>query len=88
LRGSVPKKLTLDHLCRVRHCVNPSHLEIITRGENVLRGISIPAKNAVKTHCLNGHPLFGPNLYERRDGYRNCKKCQYDRNLRTRARRT
>lgn len=28
----------LDHLCRNRRCVNPDHLEIVTRGQNVRRG--------------------------------------------------
>lgn len=36
--GSIPDGLVLDHLCRVRHCVNPSHLEPVTVGENVRRG--------------------------------------------------
>lgn len=38
LRGPVPEGLELDHLCRVRHCVNPDHLEPVTRTENVRRG--------------------------------------------------
>lgn len=33
-----PRPLDLDHVCRVRHCVNPSHLEPVTRLENVRRG--------------------------------------------------
>ena len=36
--GEIPKGLTIDHLCRVRHCVNPSHLEPVTMRENFLRG--------------------------------------------------
>jgi len=38
--GSVPEDLTLDHLCRVRCCVNPDHLEPVTLLVNVDRGIS------------------------------------------------
>lgn len=34
LRGSIPPELTIDHLCRVRHCVNPDHLELVTQAEN------------------------------------------------------
>ena len=60
--GAVPRRLTLDHLCRNRLCVNPAHLEPVTIGENVLRGIGIPAMNARKTHCKNGHPFSGANL--------------------------
>ena len=36
--GPIPPALTLDHLCRDRGCVNPAHLEPVTRAENVLRG--------------------------------------------------
>jgi hypothetical protein len=36
--GPIPDGLDLDHLCRVRHCVNPDHLEPVTRSENLLRG--------------------------------------------------
>ena len=38
LNGPVPDGLELDHLCRVRCCVNPGHLELVTHSENVLRG--------------------------------------------------
>lgn len=34
LRGPIPPALTIDHLCRVRHCVNPAHLELVTQAEN------------------------------------------------------
>ncbi len=35
--SAIPAGLTLDHLCRVRHCVNPAHLEPVTQGENSRR---------------------------------------------------
>lgn len=59
---TVPKGLQVDHLCRVRCCVNPDHLDIVTRKENVLRGEGITARNARKTHCYRGHPFSGDNL--------------------------
>jgi hypothetical protein len=34
VKGSIPPELTIDHLCRVRHCVNPDHMEIVTQAEN------------------------------------------------------
>jgi hypothetical protein len=39
LVGSIPDGLVLDHLCRVRHCVNPQHLEAVSNAENVRRGV-------------------------------------------------
>lgn len=36
--GTVPEGLELDHLCRVRLCVNPDHLEPVTHAENIRRG--------------------------------------------------
>lgn len=70
---------TLDHLCRVRHCVNPSHLEPVSRGENVLRGNSLPAMNARKTCCPRGHPFLPPNLYVTKLGYRDCRACHSEK---------
>lgn len=38
LVGAIPPGLELDHLCRVRDCVNPAHLESVTSAENTRRG--------------------------------------------------
>ena len=35
--GPIPDGLPLDHLCRVKRCVNPDHLEPVTASENVRR---------------------------------------------------
>lgn len=37
--GAIPEGLVIDHLCRNRRCVNPDHLEPVTRSENVKRGL-------------------------------------------------
>ncbi len=55
LIGPISKGLTLDHLCRVRACVNPAHLEPVTLKENILRGNSFAAENARKIACPEGH---------------------------------
>jgi len=60
--GPIPMGLVLDHLCGRRGCVNPLHLEPVTLIVNIQRGRA-GRKNAMKTHCLRGHPLSGNNLY-------------------------
>lgn len=74
-KGKVPDGLELDHLCRVRHCINPDHLEPVTKRENCLRGISFAAINAAKTMCANGHELTKENTYIRPNGHRDCRAC-------------
>lgn len=74
--GPIPPGLQLDHLCRVRACVNPSHLEPVTQTENVLRGEGPTARRARADECVNGHPLAGDNLYVHPTrGHRLCRAC-------------
>lgn len=74
--GPIPKGMTIDHLCRVRNCVNPEHLEPVTPRENTLRGTAPSAFNKTKTHCKKGHLFAGNNLYVNPRGDRNCKTCK------------
>jgi HNH endonuclease len=77
--GRIPEGLEIDHLCRVRHCLNPLHLEAVTSRVNVLRGESSSAKNAAKTHCLRGHAFDNENTYIRHCGHRMCRACARQR---------
>lgn len=54
-KGPIPKGLHIDHLCRVKCCVNPDHLEAVTNRVNVLRGVGATAVNARKETCPYGH---------------------------------
>lgn len=73
--GPIPGHLPLDHLCRVRSCINPDHLEAVTLKENLLRGESPSAKCARKTHCSKGHPFD----VVRSDHSRQCRRCSNER---------
>lgn len=82
--GPLPDGLQLDHLCRVRHCVNPAHLEPVTAAENVRRG-TVGWNHRDKTHCPKGHPYDDENTYHGTNG-RACRECQreHQRNYRLR----
>lgn len=82
--GPVPSGLELDHLCRVRLCVNPDHLEPVTHAENIRRGKG-GERNRLKTHCVRGHEFSGHNLVFE-DGRRRCRKCLVIRQQEHRAR--
>lgn len=76
--GKIAEGLVLDHLCRIRQCINPEHLEPVTNRENILRGEGIAAKNIKKTYCKHGH-LLENNVYIFRTS-RICRTCQNTRN--------
>jgi hypothetical protein len=85
--GPVPARRTLDHLCRVTACVNPRHLEPVPHRTNLLRGNTIVANAAAKTHCPQGHPYDAANTVMDQ-GKRRCLTCRraYDRRRQPRRR--
>ncbi len=81
-RGPIPAGMFIDHMCRVKSCVNPDHLRVVTKKTNNLENHSgAPARNARKTHCLRGHPFAGANLRIRKNGDRTCIACIAIHNL-------
>lgn len=74
--GPIPDGLVIDHLCRNRLCCNPEHLEPVTPRVNVLRGDTIVARNAAKTHCQRGHAFDEANTIRTPDNRRRCRECK------------
>ncbi len=69
--GEIPPGMDIDHLCRNRLCVNPAHLEPVTRQENLRRGLN----GKLKTHCAHGHEWNDENVYRRSNGSAYCVIC-------------
>ena len=67
-------RLVADHLCRNRGCVNPAHLDFVTRGENTRRGLT-GVHNKLKSHCAKGHLFNAKSTYYQKRGGRSCRVC-------------
>ena len=81
LIGPIPDGLELDHLCRVRHCVNPEHLEPVTTSVNVQRAFDFRAGHGGPPICRNRrHSMTPDNVWMRRrpNGHlsRECRACK------------
>jgi HNH endonuclease len=68
--GPIPVGLTIDHLCLVKSCVNPFHLEPVTNAENLRR------RAERRTQCMQGHPWIEANIYVYKDGRLTCDVCR------------
>ena len=84
VHGPIPDGMQLDHLCRNRACLNPTHLEPVTQRENILRGEGVAATQARRTHCVRGHDLSNARITKK--GYRVCRACKRGERERLRAR--
>ena len=73
-RGPGEEDLVVDHICFVRRCVNPDHLQLLTRSANAAR-----QQRALSDTCAKGHLRTPENtyLYTRKDGSveRKCAEC-------------
>ena len=79
--GGVKREKEIDHLCRNRKCVNPFHLEVVTKIKNIQRGEAckhVAEKYAKWTHCAKGHEFTPKNTYypPKKPTNRNCRKCR------------
>lgn len=62
LVGPIPDKAVIDHMCRVRHCVNPDHMRVVTQAiNNDASPAVVTTINKRKTKCCNGHPFDSTN---------------------------
>ncbi len=77
LVGPIPDGMVLDHICRVRHCVAPQHLRVVTPAQNSLENsVSFCARRAVSDRCDRGHPYDNGNLIITKTGARLCRTCR------------
>ena len=75
-RGAIPAGLHLDHLCRVRCCVNPWHLRVVTNRENLFApgSLCLTKLNSEKAWCANGHAFDESNTHV--GTRRSCRACK------------
>jgi len=75
LIGEIPKEKEMDHKCRIKNCVNPTHLQPVIHKINCSRGDVNQNKN--KTHCIYNHEFTKENTYyNRKSKKRSCRMCR------------
>ena len=84
LVAPIPSTMTIDHLCRNKSCVNPDHLELVTRAENLRRAVAerTPQKRRLP-RCAHGDQ----DVYVDPSGKRVCRICRRERTRLWRAER-
>lgn len=85
-KGRIADGLEIDHLCRNPGCINPDHLEPVTKQINAIRGCR-PAAARAATHCPNGHEWNEANTYRHpRSNSRVCRVCTANSQMKYRSR--
>ncbi|QNV40645.1 HNH endonuclease [Rothia amarae] len=70
--GQIPDGMTVDHMCKVRRCVNPLHLRIMSNVANARGGGGLHKQKPVPTDkkCARGHVVLSyPS------GALHCREC-------------
>lgn len=71
VHGDIPDNHLVKALCGKRLCINPEHLRAVTQSRKAKLSV-----RAVKTHCPQGHPYAGTNLYYDHKGVKRCRTCR------------
>lgn len=81
--GKIEEGMTIDHVCRNKSCVNPAHMEVVTRGENSIRSHSKNMMAMRENCCTKGHKIEKENVIKetRKNGKERfrCKICSLSR---------
>ncbi len=87
----IPDGYQLHHICRQKLCINVEHLRLLTTADHARLHSKDPRAyrnwNMGKTHCVHGHEFTPENTYDTPAGYRKCRRCAADREIRYRKRR-
>lgn len=76
----VPRGHEMDHLCFVKDCVRPTHLEPVLHVENLRRADVAYGIRTAQTHCPKNHEYTPENTLRVGANGRGCRTCKNDHN--------